>query len=122
MNVPRLRPVREQRGMTRRQLAQRARLHHRTIVRLELGDSARHLTVQRLADALGVTPADLLYTAGAMQGRRRPDCSSFTGAVPADDGPLARRGDFVLVHAHERVTGPREWQPGDLRRERSQAT
>ncbi len=66
MNVPRLRAIREQHGVTRRQLAQRARLHHRTIVRLELGDNARHLTVQRLAAALGVTPADLLNTTASV--------------------------------------------------------
>ena len=66
MNVPRLRVIREQRGVTRRQLAHRARLHLRTIVRLELGDNARHLTVQRLAAALGVTSADLLNTAASV--------------------------------------------------------
>lgn len=56
-----LRRLRAQKRVTVRELAEQASLTHATVVRLEnLKQSARPITAQALADALGVPVNDLL--------------------------------------------------------------
>lgn len=59
VRLPRLQSWREQRGLSRRQLAARAGCGHATIWRLELGYPAKPRTVQRLAEALECRVDDL---------------------------------------------------------------
>jgi transcriptional regulator with XRE-family HTH domain len=61
--LKRLKPIREQRGMSLRQLAQASRVGLTTLVRLETGRPAcdpRLSTLERLAKALNVSVAALL--------------------------------------------------------------
>jgi DNA-binding XRE family transcriptional regulator len=59
--LPGLRPARQRLGLTQRQLAARAGTGQHTICLLEnLTRGAYPQTLQKLAAALGVTPADLL--------------------------------------------------------------
>ena len=56
-----LRPVRQHLGLTQRQLAARAGTGQQTICKLEtLRRGAYPQTLQKLAEALGVSPADLV--------------------------------------------------------------
>jgi transcriptional regulator with XRE-family HTH domain len=56
-----LRPARQRLGLTQRQLASQAGLGQGTICKLEtLRRKAYSQTVQKLASALGVSPADLV--------------------------------------------------------------
>ena len=55
-----LREHRERRALTQRELATLAAMTQATIVRLEGGHDARPTTVRKLAEALGVSPAELL--------------------------------------------------------------
>lgn len=61
--LPHLRAWRDYRLLTQVQLAQRARISPRALISIELGGNARVSTIQRLADALRVTPARLAHTA-----------------------------------------------------------
>ena len=59
--LPGLRSTRQRQGLTQRQLASRAGLGQGTITKLEtLRRGAYPQTLQKLAVALGVTPADLV--------------------------------------------------------------
>jgi transcriptional regulator with XRE-family HTH domain len=59
--LPRLRPVRQRLGLTQRQLASLAGTGQGTICKLEtLQRGAYPQTLQKLASALGVAPADLV--------------------------------------------------------------
>ena len=59
--LPGLRPARQRLGLTQRQLAARAGTGQQTICKLEtLRRGAYPRTLQKLAAALGVTPADLV--------------------------------------------------------------
>ncbi len=55
-----LRRVRELRAWSQRDLAERAGVAQATIVGLEGGRVARHVTTRKLAAALGVEPAELI--------------------------------------------------------------
>ena len=68
MHVPMLRTVREQKFLTRQELAERAGVSYHNIVRLELGGTARITTVRKLAQALGVEPAELVGQEQGSQG------------------------------------------------------
>jgi transcriptional regulator with XRE-family HTH domain len=66
----RLRTLREAAGLTQLELAARSEVTHETISRLELGRrSPRAETIERLARALGVTPAELIGLAEAELGK-----------------------------------------------------
>lgn len=59
--LPGLRPARQRLGLTQRQLASRAGMGQGTITKLErLERGAYPKTLQKLAAALGVSPADLV--------------------------------------------------------------
>ena len=60
MQLPRLRPIRERKLMTIRELAAAAGVSTNTIVRLERGFPAEFRTVRKLAAALGVEPTALM--------------------------------------------------------------
>ena len=61
VKVPRLRQVREQKMLSQRELAALAGVSHLTIVRTETGQGEPYpRTVRKLAQALGVKPADLM--------------------------------------------------------------
>ena len=55
-----LRRLREERAMSQRDLAKKAGVTQVTIVHAEAGALTRHVTVRKLADALGVDPRDLM--------------------------------------------------------------
>lgn len=56
----RLKELREQRGLTQAQLATRAKVERSTIQNVESGRVRRPNTLPHIADALGVTEAELL--------------------------------------------------------------
>ena len=59
--LPGLRPARQRLGLTQRQLAARAGTGQQTICKLETLRRGAYLhTIQKLAAALGATPADLV--------------------------------------------------------------
>ena len=62
--LPNLKQVRERRLITQEQLGEKSGIHAITISRLESGkgprSSARFSTIRKLADALGVEPAELM--------------------------------------------------------------
>lgn len=58
----RVREQRDRRMWSQRDLAERAGVSPSTITRVEAGGGAWRRTVRRLADALGVDPADLAGT------------------------------------------------------------
>lgn len=58
--MQRLREWRERRALTQNQLAEKAGVSRATVVRLEKGYSAVPPTLRKLADALGVDPAELI--------------------------------------------------------------
>jgi transcriptional regulator with XRE-family HTH domain len=59
--LPRLRAIRHRKALSQRDLAAAAGVTPATIARLESGEvDARHVTVRKLARALGVEPADLM--------------------------------------------------------------
>jgi transcriptional regulator with XRE-family HTH domain len=61
ISLPRLRELREQRFLSQRELAEKARVSPATIANLEMGHTApRPSTARKLARALGVPPAALL--------------------------------------------------------------
>jgi transcriptional regulator with XRE-family HTH domain len=56
-----LRPLRERKALTQRELADQAGVTQSTIQRLETGlQEARPTTLRKLAKALGVKPSDLM--------------------------------------------------------------
>lgn len=59
MQTPRLRYWREYQAMTLRELAAKAGVAYRTVWRLENGFPAEPPTVRKLAEALGIHPAEL---------------------------------------------------------------
>jgi transcriptional regulator with XRE-family HTH domain len=60
VKVPALARFRLQAALSQRELAQQSGVSHPTIARLERGTDAHPRTVRRLAEALGVKPADLM--------------------------------------------------------------
>lgn len=59
--LPRLKLVRDRKGMTQRELADKAKVSPTTVIQLELGRvDARASTVRKLADALDVKPEELM--------------------------------------------------------------
>jgi transcriptional regulator with XRE-family HTH domain len=57
---PRLRRLREERGLSQEAVARRADISHGTYVRTELGNTTPSIaTAQKIADALGVSLTDL---------------------------------------------------------------
>ncbi len=59
MTLPRLRALRLARFLSQAELARRSHVSQSTIIRLEHGAPAEFSTVLKLADAMGVTPAEL---------------------------------------------------------------
>jgi transcriptional regulator with XRE-family HTH domain len=59
MKVPGLRALREERGMSQRDLGLKSSVTKATIIGIEAGRDAYPITIYKLAEALGVTPADL---------------------------------------------------------------
>jgi transcriptional regulator with XRE-family HTH domain len=55
----RLRELREEAMLSQRDLAERAGVSQTTVVHAEAGNDVRFVTVRKLAEALGVAPADL---------------------------------------------------------------
>ena len=65
MNLVRLRHYRERRGLTQRQLAEKAKMSYVTVNQIEQGkQDARPGTAAKLAEALSVTIEDLLGETG----------------------------------------------------------
>jgi transcriptional regulator with XRE-family HTH domain len=63
----RVRLLRRRRGWTQRELAERAGVTHTTIVRLERGGSDPNIsTIRKVAEALGVSPAEVLGEGAAL--------------------------------------------------------
>jgi transcriptional regulator with XRE-family HTH domain len=61
VRLQRLRYLRERKALSQRELAERSGVNRVTIVRLETGAQEPHpRTTRRLAEALGVEPADLM--------------------------------------------------------------
>jgi transcriptional regulator with XRE-family HTH domain len=61
ISLPGLRPARQRQGLTQRQLASRASLGQGTVSKLERSERGAYpQTLQTLAGALGVSPADLV--------------------------------------------------------------
>lgn len=60
MKLERLKEWREARGLTQKELSREAHVAEKTVARIELGDSVRPNTARKVADALGVSVADLL--------------------------------------------------------------
>ena len=63
VTVPRLKARREHVALTQAELAAKAGVGRVTIARLENGAAARLPTVRKLAEALGVKPAELMADA-----------------------------------------------------------
>jgi transcriptional regulator with XRE-family HTH domain len=61
--LPRLRELRQARFLSQEALADRAKVSHFTVRRIEQGLPARYQTVRKLAEALEVEPAELAGTA-----------------------------------------------------------
>ena len=61
MRLPRTREWRESRGLTQRQLAEKAAVGPATIPRIERGESVLPTSAKKIADALGIEVADLTY-------------------------------------------------------------
>ena len=61
--LPRLKELREREALSQRDLAEMAGISPDTVRRLEGGDHARHVTVRKLAAALGVKPRELMEPA-----------------------------------------------------------
>ncbi len=60
VRLPGLQRQRLEAALTQEQLAEKAGVGRLTITRLEGGGEARPTTLRKLADALSVTPADLM--------------------------------------------------------------
>ena len=61
VKLTRLRGIRERAALTQRELAERAGVNYVQISRIERGDVEPYpSTVRKLAQALGVTPSDLM--------------------------------------------------------------
>ncbi len=60
MKVPRLREIRRSAVLTQVELATKAGIAEPTVVAAEQGKKVRISTVQKLANALGVTPQELV--------------------------------------------------------------
>lgn len=60
VKLPGLRHVRLLAALTQEQLAEKANVQRGTINRLERGKDCHPTTVRKLADALGVTPKELM--------------------------------------------------------------
>lgn len=67
----RLRDLRVAQALSQRALASQAGVSPATIVRAERGDDIRHVTVRKLADALGVPPSELLSVASTRSAQHR---------------------------------------------------
>ncbi len=60
VDAGKLRDIRRQRALERRELAERSGVHWTTIARLELGQGTMRLsTARRIAEALDVDPAEI---------------------------------------------------------------
>ncbi len=73
--TPALHYWRGQRGLLQRELAQRASVNRTTVTRMERGLPADRDTIRRLAEALDVTPADLIC--------QPPGCDDNSVSQPA---------------------------------------
>jgi len=60
MKAPALRAQREHRALSQRELADLAQVSRRTVTSLESGSDAHPVTIRKLAEALGVDPAELM--------------------------------------------------------------
>jgi transcriptional regulator with XRE-family HTH domain len=61
INGQRLREIRREKAIERKELEEMSGVHFATIVRIELGQStARLATAKKIADALGVEPAEII--------------------------------------------------------------
>lgn len=60
MKLARLKGVRERKALTQKELAEHAGVSRPTVVRIENGADANPPTARRLAEALGVEPAELM--------------------------------------------------------------
>ena len=58
--LTRLKALRERKALTQEELAQKAGINRVTLARIETGAEPYPKTVRKLAEALGVEPADLM--------------------------------------------------------------
>jgi transcriptional regulator with XRE-family HTH domain len=65
MDVSRLERWRKRRVLSQAELAERSGVHVATIKRIEAGHPAHPRTIRKLAEALGVSPEDLVKPAEA---------------------------------------------------------
>ena len=68
--APSLRRIREQRFITQEELAQQTQVSRATISRIERGEPARLTTLRKLAQVLGIQPADLTAVEPSDEGQR----------------------------------------------------
>jgi transcriptional regulator with XRE-family HTH domain len=69
--LPRLREVRQARFLSQEALAEKAKVSHFTVRRIEQGSPARYQTIRKLAEALDVDPAELAGASPLTQRMRR---------------------------------------------------
>jgi transcriptional regulator with XRE-family HTH domain len=69
--LPRLRELRQARFLSQEALAEKARVSHFTVRRIEQGSPARYQTIRKLAEALDVDPAELAGASPPAQRMRR---------------------------------------------------
>jgi transcriptional regulator with XRE-family HTH domain len=67
--LTRLRSLRERQVLSQRDLAEKARISPATVVRAEKGEPMRYLTTRKLADALGITPEELVDRAQDLESK-----------------------------------------------------
>lgn len=90
VKLAQLKVVRERRALTQQQLAERAGINRVTIARLEGGhDQPFPTTVRKLADALGVEPAELMVLPHGRDGEQPPAATGrlAPGLVVGSNGP-----------------------------------
>jgi transcriptional regulator with XRE-family HTH domain len=59
--VPNLKKWRDWNVLTQKELAAKAKVAEATIINIERGENARQDIVRKIAEALGITPQQLLY-------------------------------------------------------------
>jgi transcriptional regulator with XRE-family HTH domain len=95
---------RKRRGMTQAQLAEAAELSPTMIVRIENGSSgARFPSIERIAGALGVDPAELFTPGSNQRGRASPVRIDIdTHLAPLTENDLSWINDLLTVALRSR--------------------
>ena len=109
----RLRELRNERGLTLQQVAERANIDVSTLSRLEAGKRRLALDhIPALAAALGVSADELLRSSSPQDPRVRGPRRSFNGMTV---WPLTNRGPAGGLHAYKiRIGAKRRTPPADL--------